>query len=115
MSTSFYRHLPTVSGAKFRAIKKTKKHASKKHALKKYIARNLLTIDVFPPSSPHNTTQFLMDRMESASLPSELVHQNGYGSMDGMMDPRATNSCRMDVMVDFNINKLHNLEMAAPN
>jgi len=54
----------------------------------------------FPPSSPLNTTQFLIERSESR-LPSEDIAMfglgltNSYGSMEQLMDNSTTDSCRL--------------------
>ena len=78
---------------------------------------DILSFYAFPPSTPRNTTQFLINRLENEQPANTQPMDSftfSYGSMDGLMDLSTLQSCRMDATsesLDCNTHKFHHLEL----
>jgi hypothetical protein len=95
--------------------RRMKKLLAKRQLKKRVDDRDILSFYAFPPSTPSNTTQFLIDRLENdPPIPEPLDFAFSYGSMDGLMDLRTTQSCRMNALSESltsNTHKFHHLEL----
>ena len=78
---------------------------------------NILSFWVFPPPTPRNTTQFLIERHENDQHAPSIIHPQpldfafSYGSMVGVMDCSTTQSCRMNAISECLDGKFHQLEL----